>query len=262
MESVLVTGGSGKLGRVVVDRLDDGERDVRVLSRRAAPPGGSHTPGATRRWLTGDLLSGAGLPDAVAGAGVIVHCATTNGKGDIEATRNLVDAARRAGHRPHLIYVSIVGIEAIPLPYYRAKLAAEQVISDSGLPWTVLRATQFHDLLATIFRFQRWLPLTLAVGRLSFQPIAIGAVADTLTDLALADPSGRAPDIGGPEIRTMADLARAYNDAFGRRRRVVSPRLPGKIVRAFAAGANLVPDNPIGTVTFEDFLREQAPNSR
>lgn len=145
---------------------------------------------------------------------------------------------------------------------YRAKLAAEQLIRDSGLPWTVLRATQFHDLVATIFRYQRWLPLTLAVGRLSFQPIDVGAVADTLTDLTLADPTGRAPDIGGPEICTMADLAGTYNDAVGRRRRVVSPRLPGKTVRAFAAGANLVPENPIGTITFSDFLHRQDAGTR
>ncbi|MGW5455106.1 SDR family oxidoreductase [Nocardia sp. NPDC003979] len=246
MNTVLVTGGTGKLGRAVVERLADGEREIRVLSR---------TPGRGR--AVGDLRTGAGLAEAVEGVEVIVHCATTYGRDDVVAARQLVAAISRAGGAPHLVNISIVGVDRIPLPYYRAKLAAERVISGSGLPWTNLRATQFHDLLATIFDVQRWSPVTFAPDGFRFQPVDIGTVADHLAELAIHPPVGRAPDLGGPQIHSLRELARIHRSVVQRRRPILSPRLPGKIARGYAEGWNLVPDNPRGTVTFESFLRER-----
>ncbi|MFE9575401.1 SDR family oxidoreductase [Nocardia sp. NPDC006044] len=246
MSTVLVTGGTGKLGRAVVERLEDRERETRVLSRK---------PGAGR--AVGDLRTGAGLEDAVEGVNVVVHCATTYGRDDVVAARRLVDAIIRTGGAPHLVNISIVGVDRIPLPYYRAKLAAEEVISGSGLPWTNLRTTQFHDLLATIFDVQRWLPVTLAPNGFRFQPVDIGTVADCLAGLAVHPPVGRAPDLGGPRIHSIRELAEIHHSVVRRRRPILSPRLPGKAVRAYAEGWNLVPDNARGTVTFEEFLRER-----
>ncbi|MDT0344785.1 SDR family oxidoreductase [Streptomyces litchfieldiae] len=253
MEPFLVTGGTGKLGRQVVRLLCESEQVVRVLSRRGRAPG-SRVP---YRTITGDLRTGAGLEDAVRGVGTIVHCATTNGRRDIVATRNLIDAAVSAGGTPHLVYVSIVGVDIIPLPYYRAKLAAEKLVADSGLPWTVQRITQFHDLLAAVFAYQRRLPLTLALKRFRFQPIDTRDAAARLVDLALGTPAGRAPDIGGPQVRDMRDLAAAYHRAHGRRRRIVSLCLPGRTARGFADGGNLVPENKLGSITFEDFVTKR-----
>jgi uncharacterized protein YbjT (DUF2867 family) len=253
MQPFLVTGGTGKLGRAVVQRLDDGHREIRVLSRQAQPPGAP----TEYRHVVGDLRTGQGLDAAVRGVGAIVHCATTYGKGDITATRNLIDAALRRGSTPHLVYISIVGVDVIPVPYYRDKLAAEQMIADSGLPWTVQRTTQFHDLVASFFAWQRRFPLTLTLQRFRFQPIDVRDVADRLADLAVSDPAGRAPDIGGPQVRDMRDLATDYDKAHGLRRRVVSLRVPGRIARGFTEGANLVPHNVVGTFTFDDFLIEQ-----
>ncbi|WP_280358492.1 SDR family oxidoreductase [Nocardia otitidiscaviarum] len=246
MSTVLVTGGTGKLGRAVVERLKDRERESRVLSRR---PGAGHA--------VADLRTGAGLEAAVEGVDVVVHCATTYGRGDVVAARRLVDAVSRTGGAPHLVNISIVGVDRIPLPYYRAKLAAEQVISGSGLPWTNLRATQFHDLLATIFDMQRWLPVTFAPGGFRFQPIDIGTVADHLAELAVHTPVGRAPDLGGPRIHSMREMAEIHRSVMRRRRPILSPRLSGRAARGYAQGWNLVPDNPRGTVTFEGFLRER-----
>src|SRR2546429_5743133 len=121
---ILVTGGTGALGRVLVALLREGGHEVRVLSRRTGA----------------DLLTGAGLAEALDGTDVIVHCAT-DGRHDVDATRNLIAAA--SGQ--HLVYVSIVGIDRIPFPYYRLKLACERLVEECGLPWTTLRATQFHD---------------------------------------------------------------------------------------------------------------------
>src|SRR5579863_2562555 len=138
---IVVTGGTGTLGQQVVARLRDAGREVRVLSRRSrSGPDGV-------QFVTGDLATGAGLAAAVHGAATIVHCASQQ-KGDAEAARNLVHAASHENEEtpPHLVYISIVGVDRFPRGYFKAKLAAENVITGSGLPWTTLRATQFYDL--------------------------------------------------------------------------------------------------------------------
>lgn len=238
----MVTGGTGVLGRLVVERLRAAGRAVRVLSRR---------PGEGR--VVADLLTGAGLPEALAGAGIVVHCATANsGKKDVAATRTLVEAARAAGCR-HLVYVSIVGVDLVPFPYYRGKLAGEGLVERGGVPWTVLRAAQFHDLLRTLFAVAARLPVMLVPG-LRFQPVDAGEVADRLAVLATGEPAGRAADLGGPEVRAATDLARAYLAATGRRRPVVPVRLPGRTFGAYRRGGHLAPDHATGHITFERYL--------
>ena len=194
----------------------------------------------------------------MAGVDVIVHAATTLGRGDVEATRKLVAAARRAGS-PRLVYISIVGVDQVPLFYYRAKLSAERVVEASGLPWTILRATQFHDLIAAMSRVQRRLPVTFTLAKVRFQPIDVGEVAERLAELAVDEPRGRVSDIGGPEVREAVDLARTYLRAVGRRRRVVPLWLPGKTGRGYRRGGHLAPDHAVGRITFEEFLRRSRP---
>lgn len=222
-----------------------------MLSRRE-----SAGPEPFRR-VVGDLSTGDGLPSAVAGVDTIVHCATAFGRRDVAGTARLVEAARGAGTEPHLVYVSIVGVDRIPLPYYRAKVACEEVITSSGLPWTFQRATQFHDLLALVFSKQRRSPVTLALRGLRFQPIDTRDVATRLAELVAEGPSGRAPDIGGPEVLGMEELARIYQRAHGRHRPVLELPAPGRIVAAFRAGHNLTPGRAFGTLGFERFLTEQ-----
>jgi uncharacterized protein YbjT (DUF2867 family) len=82
----------------------------------------------------------------------------------------------------------------------------------------------------------------------------IGEVADRMAELALSEPAGRVPDIGGPEIRTLPDLARSYLKATGRRRRVVEVPVPGKAARALREGALLAPDQTYGEIQWEEFL--------
>ena len=235
--TVLVTGGTGTLGRALVPLLDD----PRVLSRRDGPGR-----------AVGDLDTGAGLDAAVAGASVVVHLASRP-RGDSAATARLVDAARRAG-TPHLVHVSIVGADRIPLPYYREKVRSERLVEESGLPWTILRATQFHDLLAGLFAAAARAGALPVLAGTSFQPIAVDDVAARLAALAAGPPQGRAADLGGPEVRTMADLARAWSAATGRRRPVLPLRLPGAIARGYRSGAHLAPAHAEGVVTFEQYL--------
>ncbi|MHC1561242.1 SDR family oxidoreductase [Actinomycetospora sp. C-140] len=239
--TVLVTGGTGTLGRALVPLLDG----PRVLSRRSGP-----------RRVVGDLRTGAGLDDAVAGASVIVHCATAP-RGDAAATGRLVEAARRAG-TPHLVHISIVGIDRIPLPYYREKVNAERLVSGSGLPWTILRATQFHDLLAMLFATTARAGVLPVLAGTAFQPIAVDDVAARLAALAAGPPHGWTTPMGGPEVRSMGDLARTWARTTGRRRPVVPLRVPGAIARGFRSGAHLAPGHADGVVTFERFLAARA----
>lgn len=246
MTTTLVTGGTGRLGRALVPRLLDAGHRVRVLTR-------GHRERAAHDWAVGDLRTGTGLPDAVAGTDVIVHLATTNGRGDVPATARLLEAAAAAG-APHVLYVSIVGVDDAALGYYRAKRECERLVETSGLPWTLLRTTQFHDLVAALCDVQRWLPATAMPAGVDLQPVDVTDVAERLVSLAGAPPARRVADLGGPEIRSAAELARTYLRAVGRRRPVVRVPLPGRVIRDYRAGIQLTPGNAFGRVTFDDFL--------
>ena len=241
MTTILVTGGTGTLGRLVTERLRADGHEVRVLSRHTQP------------YAVDLRKGGAGLEAAVTGVDTIVHCATTQTGGDEKAAGNLVEAARRAGVG-HLVYISIVGVDRVPYPYYRTKFAVEKLIEESGLGWTVLRATQFHDLLVMVFKALAKLPVMLLPGRLSDQPVEVAEVAARLAELAAGAPAGRVEDMGGPEIRTFESLARAYLKATGRRRAVVNVPLWGKAYRAFRSGGHLAPEHAVGKGTFEEYL--------
>lgn len=200
--------------------LLDGE--VRVLSR--SPERGTHV---------GDLATGAGVAAAAGGAEVIVHLATDppKGRGDLPQTRNLLAAAAGA---QHLVYVSIVGIEEIPLGYYIQKLACERAIEASGIPFTILRATQFHELIEQqLARVERF-PIVPLPLDWRFQPIAAADVAARVAALASGPALGRVADLGGPEVVTLRELVAAR----GRPKRVVNLPLPGKIARGFREGRN------------------------
>jgi len=236
--TLLVTGGTGTLGRPTVDALHAAGHAPRILSRRPAPMS------TATDHAVADLQSGRGLAAALEGVETVLHLAT-NRRSDARATRNLVDAARAAGVQ-HLVYLSIVGVDAVPLGYYRSKLACEQLIAGSGLPHTILRATQFHDFVGGFFRAQRRLPRLLTLD-VPFQPIDTGAVAARLTSLVASPPAGgRVDDLGGPEVLPMAELGRQWleaRDARGHdahteaaRRRVVEWHAPGKLVAAYRAG--------------------------
>jgi uncharacterized protein YbjT (DUF2867 family) len=225
---ILITGGTGTVGRVVARRLLDSGAQVRILSRGRRSPS-STGPTGQAEYVVGDVKTGEGLAEAIADVDTVVHC--------VDPAHHVVDAALRAG-RPHLAYISIVGVDRIPLGYYRRKLADEQLINTSGLPWTVLRATQFHDLVAAMLRGLAAPPVMIVPAGFSFQPIDVRDVGVQLAAFALAGPAGRVPDMAGPEVLPMTDLARRYLAAVGKRRRVLPVALPGRIARGYRAGAN------------------------
>lgn len=245
---ILVTGGTGTLGRHVVGGLLEAGAGVRVLTRSPRPG----TPYAT---AGGDLSTGAGLEEAVRGASTVVHLASDPRLGgtDVEGTRRLAEAARAAG-AGHLVFISIVGVDRHPYAYYRRKYEAERVVEASGLPYTILRATQFHDLVLFAAQSLARLPVVPVPAGWRFQPVETAEVGARLAALALDTPAGRVPDMGGPQILSAHDLVRAYLAAAGRRRPLVSVRVPGKAAAAFREGVHLAPGRATGVRTFEEFL--------
>jgi uncharacterized protein YbjT (DUF2867 family) len=256
---ILVTGGTGTLGRLVVRRLRDAGSNVRILSRR------SHESGDGIEFMTGDLATGEGIEHAVDGVETIVHLAGS-AKGDEEKARNLLRSASSQTRLPHLVYISVVGAERIPVEsgldramfgYFASKRAAEKVVEDSGLPWTTLRATQFHDLILAVAKQMVKLPVIPVPSGFRFQPVDTGEVADRLVELTLGEPVGLVPDIGGPRVYGAAELLRGYLRATKRRRLIMPVWLPGKAAHAFRAGANLAPEQAAGHRTWEEFLAEK-----
>lgn len=251
MTTILVTGGTGTLGAPTVTLLRAAGHDVRVLSRSARPG---------PAFVAGDLTTGEGLREAFDGAETVLHLATRGPRADVEMGRHLVAAARDAGVG-HVVFQSIVGVDQIPLGYYTAKVEVEDALAASGLPHTILRATQFHEFVDNLFTAQRFSPVLLTPA-LEVQPIAVPDVAARLVEIVAAGPSGRVADVGGPERITGREAARAWLRATGSRRGVARVRLPGRTFGAYAAGHHMVPGEPYGTGTYGQHLVERYRRSR
>src|ERR671915_852083 len=260
---ILVTGGTGTLGQHVVRHLKDAGCDMRALSRR------NRESGDGIEFMTGDLATGEGIEAAVDGVQTIVHLAGS-AKGDEDKARNLVRAASRAG-APHLVFISVVGAERIPVVsgvdramfgYFASKRAAEKVVEDSGLPWTTLRATQFHDLMLMVAQALAKLPVVPVPAGFRVQPVDVDEVAARLVELTLGEPSGLVPDMGGPRVYGADELFRVYLRATKRRRLILPVWLPGTAAREFRAGANLAPEQAVGHRNWEEFLAERLGQPR
>lgn len=248
--TVLVTGGTGVIGRALVERLT-GRTGIRVLSR-----GPGEGPGSVR----GDLETGRGLTAAVDGVDAIAHCASAadyrRPDRDVAQARRLLTTIGDA--RPHLVYISIVGVDRVRFGYYRAKLATERLIEDSGLPYTILRTTQVHDLVLMFLMLLTRGPAAVVPRGFRGQPVDTGEVADRMAQLVLGEPAGRVPDLGGPRVESAEDMVRAYLAAARRRRPVLRVPLPGRAMADFRAGGHLLgPDGVRGERTFADYLRSR-----
>lgn len=238
MATVLVTGATGRLGAKALRVLEEAGHEPRPLSRGAG----------------GDLLTGAGLAEALDGASWVLHAAsdshTRDGANDIEATGNLLAAA---GGVQHLLYVSIVGVDRIPYPYYRNKLACEALVVESGIPFTILRATQFHELCEGVLRGKerRWLSLVYPFD-FKVQPVAGQEVAERAAHLLGGSPQQGVVEFGGPEVLTVREAVDTWRDLRGPLRVLPLP-YPGKVARGFREGFNTT-DRAEGRQTWRAFV--------
>lgn len=249
---LLVTGGTGNIGSRVVPLLREAGRDIRILTRhpRSAEPGIQH--------VVGDTVAGHGLAAALEGVDVVLHLAG-GAKGDDVAALNLASAAREAGVQ-HLVLISVIGADRMPISYFRAKAQAERVIAESGVPYTVLRAAQLHDFVLPLARGMARMPLLPVLGGLRFEPVHGDEVAGRLAELALGTPAGRVADLAGPEVLDVVQLVSTFTEVTGaRQRRGRLPiRLPGAVGRAYRAGENLGgAGTERGTRTWREFLSER-----
>jgi uncharacterized protein YbjT (DUF2867 family) len=252
--NVLVTGGTGTLGRHVVRLLRDSGHRARILSRN--PRG--HVDA-----VQGDLITGAGLAKAVAGMDAVIHAATASAQvtklrtTDVVGTRRLLALAREAGVK-HIVYPSIVGMDGVTFPYYRYKLKAEAIVEENIVPWSIVRATQFHSLMEYFLGAFSKLPFVAPVPfKWQFQPVDPSEVAARIIEIVRQDPAGRLPDFGGPEVRDFKSIAQSWLSAHKLNKRLVNLQLPFKFSRQFAEGRLLCPEHRDGKITFEQYLQEK-----
>ncbi|MFI0940611.1 SDR family oxidoreductase [Streptomyces sp. NPDC021020] len=242
---IAVAGGTGQAGRYAVEALRARGHEVVVMSRGEGV----------------DLVTGAGLEAALAGAEAVVDASnvlSARRKTVVAffdtAGRNLADAAARAGVR-HLLTLSIVGVDRVKNPYYTGKLRQEEIVRRGAVPWTVLRATQFHEFAGQTLD---QLPGPVAiVPKAPVQPVAARDVGEALADLVVQEPRGMAPELAGPQAESLVDMVRRLMAAGGARKRPVLPvHLPGGM-----SSGGLLPTGPgpRGTQTFAAWLAEHHP---
>ncbi|GAA1924951.1 SDR family oxidoreductase [Nocardioides marmoribigeumensis] len=242
---IAVAGGTGVVGAYVVAEAEARGHETVVLTRSTGV----------------DLTTGVGLADHLAAVDAVVDVTSTREQQRAKAeaffgtvTRNLLGAGAEVGVGHH-VALSIIGIDQVPSGYYQGKLLQERLVEDGRVPWSILRASQFHEFAEQALGFVTVGRLSL-VPRMTTQPIAAREVAQALVDLVEAGPRGRVPDLAGPEVRELVELSRLVNRERHLGRRVVGIRVPGAWGRGMRSG-DLTPadDGPRGTQTFEEWLR-------
>jgi len=240
---IAVVGGTGTLGKAVVARLEERGHEARPLGRHTALPV--------------DLTTGAGLAAALEGCDAVVDASNAQRAAQetlVEGSRRLLAAERDAGVRHH-VGITIVGCHDVPMAYYHAKVAQEAVVTSGPVPWTLVRATQFHDLVDTVLgAAARYGVVPLVRGQV--QSVDVDEVAAAVADVATGAPRGAEVVVAGPRVDDLRELARTRRRVTGRGRVPLPLPVPGKAGRAIRAGALTAPHPDVrGTVTFEAWLR-------
>ncbi len=256
MTHILLTGATGVLGQQVIKALNNDPTITLRLMRHSAPrasfprlasrrigdavrrayraphPAPFFPPSA--QWVEADLVSGEGLIEAVRDIDVIIHCA--------DHPQRLLEVAR-AAQVSHIVAISIVGCDRIPLGYYRKKVAEEEAIRTSGLPFSILRATQFHALIDLLLRTSSRFPGIMPLPTdWRFQSIDESELGRRMSELALTPPAGEIQQMGGPQVLSLDDMAHTWLALRQMKRGVYPLRIPGKVSAGFRRG-----DNTCGT---------------
>lgn len=261
MSRVLVVGGTGLAGRAVTAEAVARGHQVVVAARRTpdddAP---AYVDGAA--YVTADLVTGDGLEEAVDGVDVLIDASNAGGRRAshvfAHGSRNLLHTAARYGVG-RAVLLSIAGIDGARYPYYRSKLVQESTYLESPLEVRIVRTTQFHDFVTSVFERGRRFGMLTAPSGTRFQPISVADVARALVDAAegAGDP-GSTRTVGGPRVEGARALARQWKDATGTRRPILSVRLGGPLGSAWRAGRHLAPEHAVDGVAYGAWLRDSA----
>jgi uncharacterized protein YbjT (DUF2867 family) len=264
---VLITGASGQLGAQLLTRPARAHHQIRALTRRrveSTDAGTRADDGAEVEWVRADLATGEGLDGAMRRVDVVVHAATAPGREaqatDVAGTGRLLRAAADAGVR-HVVYVSIVGVDRVPIDYYRRKLAAEALVRAGPLPWSIVRGTQFHPFMAAMLRRLAFGAIGVAPAGFRCQPLDVAEFADALWSAVDDGPTRLVSDVGGPEVLTWAAMLRAWLAAQGRHPHVLALPVPGAAAAALRRGDGTAPARAAGRMSWERWLRAQAAGS-
>lgn len=245
---IVVLGGTGQMGKLVVELAKAGGHEVVAAARSTGV----------------DISSGAGLDEAFAGADVVVDASdhvTNSAKKAIDffetAARNIAAAETRAGVKHHVL-LSIVNCDDPQLKsfgYYQGKAAQERAVEASGIPFTILRSTQWFEFGEKTIALFGLGPVAM-VPRMRSQPIAAKTVAEALVTCAQNGPTGRAPDLAGPEVLEIPAMTREILKYRGRRKWLIPISMPGA-GKAMKGGALLPwPGSTTAGPTLETWLHE------
>ena len=248
---VLVTGATGQLGLALLKQLKNTDYQVKITSRRKPE-------NVYFEWVYSDLMTGKGLEEAIKDVDLIIHAATSPVKdSDIIDVSGFNKFLEMAQHIKHFIYPSIVGIEDIPMKYYRNKYQAEELLTNSSVPHTIVRATQFHSFVEKLFLSKPLFKRYLVPGNIKIQSVDVDEFADHLVQMINVGPQGKADDFGGPEILTLREMAELKIRVNNETNEVVNLSFPGKLFKSFLEGNNTNEHQKVGKITFEEYLRNK-----
>lgn len=242
---VAVAGGTGLVGSHTVDALVRHGHEPVVLARSRGI----------------DLTTGRGLYEAMAGVEAVVdvsNVATLDRSKALEffeaETKHLLEAGARGSVRHHVL-LSIVGVDLVHTGYYAGKVRQEELVRSGPVPYTILRATQFHEFAQQLLGRGRG-PVGL-IPRMRVQPVAAAEVGEKLAELAVGTPAGGTVEMAGPEVLELVPLARRVAARTGHPRFVLPVPVPGAAGKAMREGA-LLPTGPatIGRTTFDEWIAQ------
>ena len=253
---ILLTGGTAQLGHAILSYFDQSDVQIDVLTRQNLAGGQGRS---NVRYIQADITRSDTLGSLNTPYDAVVHCASapmTPEATDVQGTHNLITVLQEEGSAGHFIYISIVGIDKLDSRYYRAKQKAESLITDSGMPHTILRVTQFHDFVYDrVFRFadidkKDW----LFPAGLRFQSIDLRDVCGKIEEVIKNGPTISMRRIGGPEILSSKDYVRGFEEMMKHSEVLGSTDKLSEFQKMFTTGSNLCPNDRYGSITWKDFL--------
>jgi uncharacterized protein YbjT (DUF2867 family) len=253
---VLVTGATGQLGLALLKQLKDTDYQIKITSR-------NKPENVNFDWVYSDFLTGEGFEEAINDIDVVIHTATSPRKNsdiiDVSGLKKFLDLSQDI---KHFIYPSIVGIEDIPMKYYRNKYQAEYLLNNSSVPHSTVRSTQFHSFVENLFLTKPLLKRYLVPGDIKFQSVDVEDFAAHLIQMINVGPQGKTADFGGPEILTLREMAKMKIKVNNESNKVVTFSFPGKLYRALVEGKNTNEHQKAGKITFGEFLRNRVNHKR